>query len=109
MALNWEHIWEGWRNNIIPPKRIKNYILRTSKERLSVCRECEWHSSKQRTIRIDEHCTVCGCPLKALTKCLSCNCSIEEFGELPKWEAVTSFQEEEDFNEQTKIKQETNE
>jgi hypothetical protein len=96
--VNWAHIIEGWRNHLIPPVELKTLILQTSEERLLICRNCEHHSSRIKTIRIDEHCTICGCPLKALTKCLSCNCSVEELQELPKWEAVVSCIQEEEFN-----------
>lgn len=96
MKINWAHILEGWRNNLIPPVHLKEAIKQTSKERLAICRECSLHSSNFSTpLRWDEHCTVCGCPLKALTKCLACDCSIEE---APKWKAVITIEEEEHIN-----------
>ena len=93
MKLN--EIYEGWRNKIIPPKDMKELIDTVSKERLAVCSECEWHSSKHKTIRPDAHCIDCGCTLSAKTKCLSCSCPMN------KWLAVVTEAEEEEIkNEQ---------
>jgi len=44
MKINWDNIWEGWRNHLIPPIKIKKLILETSKERLLICRGCEENS-----------------------------------------------------------------
>ena len=85
-------IYEGWRNNLLPPKELKKKILETSDRRLAICKQCEYHSSNRKgykTIRVDAHCTNCGCTLSAKTKCLSCACPLE------KWLAeVTKEQEE---------------
>ena len=86
-------IYEGWRNNLLPPKELKKTIKDTSKERLTICEGCEYHSANRKnykTIRPDAHCTHCGCTLSAKTKCLSCSCPLN------KWVAlVTPDQEEE--------------
>lgn len=79
-------IYEGWRNHISPPEELKNIIEKTSIDRLSICRNCEWHSKNKDSIRIDEHCTKCGCTLSAKTKCLSCTCPLES----PKWEPIVT-------------------
>jgi hypothetical protein len=96
--INWKHVLEGWTNHLIPPEEIKELISQTSKERLSICSQCPHHSSNKKTIRIDRHCTICGCPEKALTKCLSCICSLEEIGQTPLWFPVITEKEEEQFN-----------
>ena len=59
---------------MIPPAQMKETIKLVSNERIQICRDCEFHSSKHASIRIDEHCTDCGCPLSAKTKCMSCDC-----------------------------------
>lgn len=97
MKINIQHIIEGWRNHIIPPERLKKAILQNSVERLLICKKCEFNSRNTRSLRPDEHCTICGCPLIALTKCLSCNCSIENE---PKWEAIITPEEEEKIYEE---------
>jgi len=40
---------------------------------------------------MDEHCTDCGCPLDAKTKCLSCKCPKD------KWLAVATEEEHEEI------------
>ena len=86
-------IYEGWRNNLLPPKELKETIKTTSEERLAICEACDYHSKNRKnykTVRPDDHCTNCGCTLAAKTKCLSCSCPIN------KWVAlVTPDQEEE--------------
>jgi hypothetical protein len=99
--INWRHIIEGWANHLIPPEEIKEFISLTSQERISICETCPHHSSNKenyKTIRMDKHCTICGCPLKALTKCLSCTCSLEELKQTPLWFPVLTPKEEEQFN-----------
>ena len=75
-----------------PPEHLRKQILEVSKERLVICRECEWHSSRHSTLRPDEHCTDCGCLLRAKTKCLSCGC------DQGKWDAVITEEEENFIN-----------
>lgn len=88
--MNLNQIYEGWRNNLIPPKELKELIAKTSQERLEICSQCEWHSKNHKSVRPDDHCTNCGCTLSAKTKCLSCSCPLE------KWVALlTSEQEQE--------------
>ena len=84
MKINFSQIYEGWRNNLIPPKEIKKAIQETSEYRMGICEACRWHSKNYNTVRPDAHCTHCGCTLAAKTKCLSCSCPIN------KWEAVAT-------------------
>jgi hypothetical protein len=67
---------------------LKETIKKVSKERREICNACEWCSTNRKTVRFDVHCTRCGCPLDAKTKCLSCKCPLEE----PKWDALTTVE-----------------
>lgn len=84
-------IYEGWRNNLIPPKKLQEVIALTSTTRLAICDSCPHHSKFHKTIRVDDHCTHCGCTLAAKTKCLSCACPIN------KWEAVVTEEQEDEM------------
>lgn len=96
MKINFEQIYEGWRNHILPPENLKKIINNVSRSRRRICDVCEYNSKFHKTIRFDIHCTECGCTLSAKTKCLSCNCPLSP----PKWIAVlTDEQEEEIKNE----------
>ena len=69
-------------------------IEKVSKERMEICRGCKFNSENRKkegykTVRLDEHCTNCGCTLSAKTACLSCECPLEE----KKWNAITSQEE----------------
>lgn len=83
-----KQIIEGWRNNIIPSEELKDVIAVTSKERMEICNNCEHVSTKHKTLRLDVHCTNCGCTLSAKTKCLSCSCPLN------KWKAVISEEQQ---------------
>ena len=92
-------IYEGWKNNLLPPKKLKELIKQTSAQRLEVCNNCDYHSDNRKnykTVRPDKHCTHCGCTLSAKTKCLSCACPLN------KWEALISSEEEEQINKDGK-------
>lgn len=84
-----QQIAEGWRNELIPPQKLKKVIETVSKYRLNICEECSYHSKNHITKRIDAHCTKCKCTLTAKTKCLSCRCPLEE----PKWVNIQEKQE----------------
>lgn len=90
MRINWRHIFEGWRNHLIPEETMKLYIEQTSDERMNVCNKCT-SNSKVAGKRGIERCLECGCPLIALTKCLSCKCEIN------KWEAVITVEEQDEI------------
>lgn len=74
---------------MIPPAHLKLKIRQVHDSRYAICKECELHSSRHDTLRLDEHCTECGCPIHAKLKCLSCKCGID------KWEAVLTEDQEE--------------
>ena len=90
MKFNWLHVYEGWRNHLVPSDELKEKILETSNERLAICRQCSWNS-KNAGKRGPERCLDCGCPLIAKTKCLSCYCELHP----PKWDAVLTEEQEE--------------
>lgn len=96
---NMRQIYEGWRNDLLPPAHLKEQITRTSNERMLICEGCTYHSEVRKrklgysTPRMDVHCTHCGCPLSKKTKCLSCSCPLEK----PLWTAVLTEDEEENI------------
>ena len=99
MKLNFSQIYEGWRNKLVPPAEIKEAIKATSKERLDICAGCEYQSENRKakgwkTVRLDEHCTSCGCTLSAKTACLSCSCPKK------KWLSVIAGEDEDKLNEE---------
>lgn len=71
-------IAEGWMNVIFR----KHEIERISQTRMNICNTCEHHSKFHDTIRIDVHCTKCGCPLVSKTRSTQSECPIG------KWLAV---------------------
>lgn len=82
MSLN--QIYEGWKNHLLPEENKEAFINSVSIHRMAICRICEEHSYNKKnykTIRIDEHCTNCGCTLAAKTKCLSCKCPLDKWME----------------------------
>ena len=84
-------IAEGWKNNLTPSKHLDVQVVEVSNQRMSICNTCEEHSSNKKdykTMRIDAHCTECGCVLSAKTKCLTCECPLK------KWMAVTPTKNE---------------
>jgi len=89
-------IFEGWRNNLIPPEKFKKEIEKVSSERMSICESCKFHSKNYKRIRPDVHCINCGCTLSAKTKCLSCKCPID------KWKEVLTNEQEQNIKESGK-------
>jgi len=86
-------IIEGWKNNLFPAEEEKEVINMVSEQRTNICLSCKEHSSNKKnykTIRLDAHCTNCGCTLAAKTKCLSCNCPLN------KWTAITKNNKDEE-------------
>ncbi len=77
--MSLSQIYEGWKNHLLPEERIKAFIENVSSERLAICESCPEHSSNHKTIRLDAHCTNCGCTLSAKTKCLTCECPLEKW------------------------------
>lgn len=88
-------IYEGWKNHLFPSKELKPIIEKVSQDRLSICRDCPFHSSFHDSSRPDEHCTHCGCTLAPKTKCLSCSCPLE--GDEKKWDSYITKNEEEEI------------
>jgi len=83
-------IYEGWKNHLHPSIKLKKIIKSTSEERLRICKKCPFHSLNREnyvTLRMDAHCTKCGCTLIAKTKCLSCECPEQ------KWKAIVTEDE----------------
>lgn len=79
-------IVEGWTNNLTPTQYLDKHVIDVSLYRMTICNSCEEHSSNKKdykSIRVDAHCTNCGCTLSAKTKCLSCECPLQ------KWLSVT--------------------
>ena len=97
MKIKLSEIYEGWRNNLIPPEKLKDKIVEVSNERITICNSCKHHSKNHKTVRPDAHCVSCGCTLSAKTKCLSCSCPIK------KWEAVLTSEEEKNYEKSTKV------
>ena len=87
------HIYEGWRNQLFPPKELKEQIQRVKKERMEICEACENHSKHHPSVRPDTYCIICGCTLSAKTACLSCSCPIY------KWKKVLTAKQEEEIKE----------
>ena len=88
-------IYEGWKNHLLPEKKLKKIIQQTANYRLSVCNGCEHLSSNKKgyeSYRPDVHCTDCGCTISAKTKCLSCECPLK------KWEAMMTKEQEEEID-----------
>jgi hypothetical protein len=98
--LEWDKIYEGWRNHLLPPKKLKGLILRTAKERAFICSTCKYSSANSLSpgYRPDKHCLKCGCTLSAKTKCLSCSCPLPR----PKWKAVVTTEQEEEIKQNVK-------
>jgi hypothetical protein len=90
-------IYEGWRNDLFPPEKLKDIINKVSEERLAICNSCPEHSSNKKeykTVRFDEHCTNCGCTLSAKTKSFSSECPLK------KWKAVMTEEQELEIKKQ---------
>lgn len=106
MKLNFKEILEGWRNDLVPPKDMKEFIEKVSEERLEICSGCPLQSENARKagtyrgFRFDLHCTSCGCPLKKKTKSLSSECPMK------KWLAIAT--DEERFEIEQKLNNEEN-
>lgn len=90
---------------LVPSKNLKEKILEVSAKRLEICHSCEFHSknTKGALERLYDHCTLCKCPDKSKSSCLSCRCALanaEKYGLDPlkyksKWDAELTVEEEE--------------
>jgi hypothetical protein len=95
--MKFSELYEGWRNNLLPPSRLKELIEVTASDRIDICLQCEKHSKNSKSLRLDAHCIECGCTLSAKTKCLSCSCP------LLKWNAIVTEKEEEFITQKLKM------
>lgn len=95
MKFNLTEIYEGWRNHLFPPEHLKKIIKKVSAERLAICKDCYFNSKNQKKGG-PAHCTICGCPLIAKSKCLSCDCALESS---PKWKAIMTLQQEDEMTD----------
>lgn len=77
--MNIEEIISGWRNHIIPPKELKEFISKVSEERLSICKACEFNSTPDK-IKFYSRCKVCKCPLIQKSKSLKSKCPVDKWG-----------------------------
>lgn len=98
--MSLSNIYEGFKNNLFPKEELKQIIEEVREERLAICNKCDQHSSNKvgyKSIRIDAHCTNCGCNLAAKISCLNCECPLKY------WKAkLTGEQLKEITNETTK-------
>jgi ribosomal protein L37E len=84
---------------LFPPEKLKDVITQVSNERLAICNECPEHSYNKenyKSVRIDAHCTMCGCTLSAKTKSFSSACPLE------KWKAVMTQEQEKEIQQHGK-------
>ena len=91
--MSLKQIYEGWKNHLLPEENEKAFIEHVSQERLAICSACEEHSSNKKdykSLRIDDHCTNCGCTLSAKTKCLTCECPLKKWLPQPMPDELTT-------------------
>jgi hypothetical protein len=72
--INFGQIYEGWKNMLVPSAEMKSTIEKISAERMAICEQCPYHSKNHLSTIPYDHCSDCGCMLKAKTACLSCEC-----------------------------------
>lgn len=87
MTSKLNQIAEGWKNNLTPQAFLDEHVINTSTSRMDICNACEEHSSNKEgysSMRLDAHCTDCGCTLSAKTKCLTCECPLKKWSAAPK-------------------------
>lgn len=95
MKLNWSQIFQGWRNELLPPEKIKEFLEQLSAERLSLCIDCPANSTPGK-IGMTSRCTECDCWLRPKSKCTDCSCPIA------KWGAVLSPEQDDELQEAIK-------
>lgn len=91
MSFSIKNIIEGWRNELIPPKDLKEAIEKMSSERLSFCISCEYNSTPGELHRFSSQCNKCGCFLSPKSKAVDEECPVG------KWKAVGSLKDDEDI------------
>jgi len=85
-----KEIFEGHRNHLLPPKKLKELITEVSNNRLAICKPCE-HNSTKDIIKGWSYCHSCGCPLIQKSKSLQSSCPVG------KWGPITTPEEEENI------------
>ena len=90
MKIDIKGILEGAKNSIF----IKDEVEAIAKERISICRRCDFNSEVakekgENILRGDEHCLKCGCNLHLKTRALSAQCPLDP----PKWTALATNEE----------------
>lgn len=68
---------EGWKNNLLPAEDEKKLIEMLYEERMKVCNECAFISTKHKTLRPDVHCTKCSCTLAAKCRAFEAECPLK--------------------------------
>lgn len=84
-------ILEGLTNSIF----IKEEVEVIANQRYNICKQCDYNSkntpnkivTNYKSVRTDEHCTLCKCNLHAATRSLAKTCPVN------KWLAVTTKDE----------------
>ena len=67
---------EGWKNVLLKKPEVET----VAQARLLICRQCEKNSlNNPPSLRPDEHCTDCGCPLISKTRCMHCECPLKKW------------------------------
>lgn len=83
-----------------------------AKKRSEICRsnKCGYYdkdgTAEATFIKGSPACGLCGCNEKLKTRCLSCNCALQDIGKVPLWDSVMTEKEEDDLREKTGIKNE---
>lgn len=104
MFSSLNEIVEGWRNDLFPPEKLKEIIIKVSGERMAICKSCIAYDITgigcsvpftqpccNNNITLENGEKGCGCPLRKKTKSLSSECPAK------KWKAIITSEEQEQF------------
>jgi len=87
-AKKWKILEGVWYNHIVFTFNKKHWAFKKVDERRQICAGCPFldadGSSENTVIKGKPACGICGCNIKELTACLSCNCSADQ----PYWTAI---------------------
>jgi hypothetical protein len=81
--MDWKNIYEGWRNHLFPPEKLREFLKQLSEARLQECRPCAFNTTKG-SVKEWSRCKECGCALIAKSKAPAKACGIG------KWKAVAT-------------------